>query len=368
MTDPRFGWQYQLILGIPARLNNFIIPQTLVSPTKVSQGTNGVSPDGIVLSDGDYLDYNTIPPKFWEITDLQIKAKINQTKELRTSSDLEITNLDQNIIDQIGQDTLVILRAGYRRPQGNFIQTSVGVGQEQFPDLFVGQVKQISSELKDVDVITKISMGEALTVQRNSRVSKSFPPSSTRKDVIAQLVQLLRRTGIPTGRITPPKENTKESIIYNSKYLSGYSCQGYLMTELEKVCKSCGLRVFTAIGKLYIEPEKTTLNTVIPLALSATQDVPSRNLIYRITPDNIKGQITKIDGDSEPTPSNKNNKAKKKQLSLVTYLDGNMSVGKVARLSDNGEEFDGDYEITSIEFTLDFRGNRWDNTITLMEL
>lgn len=371
MTESRFIAEYELILGRPRQLNNYIIPQTLVNPVKVQQGVNGVradgvrfsiSPDGTTLENGDYLDYNSIPPKFWRVTDLHLKAEIKQNKEQGTPCTITVYNLDDEITDFLRKDDTVIFRAGYRQPTGNFVQTFAGEQKESLPDMFVGQIQRISTTFDDVDKVTLITCSEGQTVRRNSRISYSWPPLTTRQKVVQDILNFLKRQGMPTGQFILPPTGSVEYERLQKPYLSGYTVQGDTMVELEKLCKALSLHCYTVLGKIYVEPAKVTQGLVIP-----SQDQARRQLVYTVTPDNVKGQLEPIDGDSDGVPSNANGKATQQGVGLTTYLDGRVSVSQIMRLK-GFEDFDGDYEITSVVHNYSHRTEGCETVVTLKRL
>jgi hypothetical protein len=371
MTDTRFIAEYELILGRPRQLNNYIIPQTLVNPAKVKQGVNGVradgvrfstSPDGTTLENGDYLDYNSIPPKFWAISDLHVTAEIAQTKEQGTPCRITVYNLDDEITDFLRRDDLIIFRAGYRQPTGAFVQTFAGEMNESLPDLFVGQIQRISTTFDDTDKVTVIDCSEGQTVRRNSRISYSWPPLTTRQKVVQDMLNFLKKQGMPTGQFILPANNTLEYERLQKPYLSGYTVQGNTMEELEKLCKAFSLHCYVVLGKVYVEPARVTQGLVVP-----STDRARRRLVYTVTPDNVKGQLEVIDGDSNPTPSNANGRAQQQGVGLTTYLDGRISVSQIMRLQDF-EDFDGDYEITSVKHKYSHREAGCETIVTLKRL
>ncbi len=368
-----FGFVYEIILANPQRVNNFVIPQHIVSPFKVNQGTNGASPDGVVLKNKDYLDYNTIPPEAWSIKGengkgLQVKFNINQAKENGVPCSLEIYNLDDEIITKLRKDSLIIIRAGYRQTTGDYIDPTIEVGQDSLPDLFVGQIASIATRFTEVDVVTSILCGEALTVQKNSRVAKTFSPNTTRLNVIRGLLSLLNEQGIPTGRFIQPPAGTKEYQKLNSPYLSGYSCQGYLMAELEKVCSACDLKVFQSVGKVYIEPSRLTRTSNLPLK-PITVNVASPVVVIR--PENIKGRISISDAEVSNQPTNADDKKANNSLSLTTYLNPDITIDKIVSLEgfNEIEGYSGEYTISSLSIVGDYReAGVWETHLMLTSI
>lgn len=377
-----FGFAYEIIFYNPDKVNNFIIPQTLVSPAKVSQGTNGVSPDGIVLNNDnfygaagkrkDYLDYNTISGKSFSINSdrgkgLQVEFDISQAKETGAPTRLKIINLSDEWAELIKVDTTIIIRAGYHTSN---TQDAINPSEDEtplsLPDLFVGQVVAFYTNNDTVDKVTEILCGEGRTVQRNSRVSRTFSANTTRKQVIEKLISDLKAHGIPLGKLTLPESGTRERRILDSPYLSGYSCYGYLMAELTKVAEACGMRVFMSSGRLYVEPTTQTKEQ-IPLA-TTTKKLAQSASVVKIKPINVKGSVDTSRLLTENTQSNSDGKKDLKTLSLTTYLDGNISIEKVVELTDFNPTLDGEYAITALKYVGDFRGGTWETQITLESL
>ncbi len=371
MSELRFIAQYELILGRQSRINNYIIPKSLVSPQKISQGVNGVnfdgtrfstSPDGTTIKGGDYLDYNTDPPNFWSIRDLQITAKINQTKENGTPCSITVTNLPDEITKFLRTDDSIIFRAGYRQATGNFVETFDGTQQESLPDLFVGQIQRVVTSFDDVDKVTIIECSEGQVVRRNSRISYSWPPLTPRKKVITDILDLLKKQGQPTGEVVLPPEGSLEREKLNAPFLSGYTVQGGTVDELEKLCKATSLNCYTVLGKVYVDPAKVTQGLVIP-STSFTQ----KRLTLSIKPQDVIGTIEPINGESSVDPSNSNGKAETQQIGVEVFLDGRISVNSLISMS-GFDDYDGDYEITSVVHNYNHREEGCTTTLTLKSL
>lgn len=359
----RFGRQYQIIVGRPTQLAKFIIPISVVNPRLINEGPYQTT------DSGDVIDWNSIPPEWYEIlgeksTDLQITADINQAKSVSVPCTIKIVNAGQDEINRVRKDDLVILRGGYKQVGGNFVQAvNVGVGREQWPDLFVGQVVRINTEQKGTDRVTTILCGEAITVKKNSKVSKSWVPQTTRADVLNDMVAMLQTQGIPLGRLTLPQVGSNERVILDKPLLMGYTIKGYLMDELETLCSNLGLRVYTATGKLYVEP-----NTLFLSPSNSTQQLPVSVEVFDITPDLVKGRV-QTNSDNVGQSSNTAGDANTQGITFRVWLEGQVTIAKVVRLSGFQNNFDGDYEITSVRHKLDFRSkSTWDTIITAKRL
>lgn len=348
MDDRVFGRRYSLIIG---RFDQLIpkIKENLFDNLAIRLAS-GI-PSGIATVDSGYLDFNTIPASFIEITDLQMTAKIVSNKENTSPATLQVYNLHPRDVANIKQDDLVILKAGYKQDVTK-IQTSVGEGFEQdLPVLFVGQVVRVTTTRDNNDIVTEIICGDSITVKKNVKVTASWPPGTTRLKVIQDLVKIAAGNGIPTGNIQTfnLQPDGKTLGVLNSPYIGGYSLQGYLFEELEKLCDSCGMRAYTVCGKLFVEPKVVTrtIETIV------------------ISPFYIKGNIN-VEADNSKSLSGENS-SNKVGLTLNLYLNGRVQPNQVLVLVDSGE-YNGEYSIDSITHNLNYRERTWDTVVSCVKI
>ena len=353
----KFNPDYELIIGRPSQINNYLIPKFLVGPTKLEQGVNGVgsdgfrfsrSPDGITTKSGDYLDYNTIPAKFYSIKDLQIIADIPESVEEGSKTTFQVTNLPDHIVKFIRKDDVVCFRAAY---------LSEVQERDQLPDIYIGQVQRCRSSFPDTDRVTVIECGAGQTIKRNSRISYSWPPSTTRETVIRDILKFLKNQGMPIGTFTLPYPTTKAYSIIKSPYLSGFSVQGNTMEELNKLLDACKLKGFISKGKYYIQPFISGIHRLSPIPTST---------LFNISKSNIKGQPQPEDGDSSPEPTAADGKNSQQSLSVVLYMDSRIGLDSVLRLGDDLEDYQGDYKITSSRTIYDHRGGKYETVLKLV--
>lgn len=364
MENVYFGRDYQIIVGRPTELTSFIIPKNIVSPTLVNQGTNGVSPSGFLqnrpikgLDDlqgflkqprGDYVDYNSIPAEFYEIRDFQMKANISHGKTSSFPCSIELDNLPSDFLNRLRIDDIIILRAHYRTTDGDYIQAAAGLGRLDLPDLFVGQVAQVVTSHDGKTQKTVIKGSETQTVRKNSRISRSWPPATTRIKVLRDLIQMMKTQGVPLGRFSLTEANTQEWAIANSVLLSGLTLKGFLQEELSKFASSIGLRVYTVTGKLYIE----------------SKYAPQGLQQFTVTPANVKGRVGLI-SSSIAQKSNTDNKAGSTGIQFTVHLEPELGPDKVVVLEGFPDGLDGEYEVNTTQHDLDFRSNnKWDTKVT----
>ena len=355
----RFHRRYRITFTTPDRENNYIIPFSIVDPKLIDRGT---TPSGFPLDNGDYYAYNEVKVgRTAEITDeygsgLQFRMTIPQTKEISTPVVAEFLNLDEDIIGKFRKDSVIIVRAGYAQTDGLEINAvGIGEGREDLPTLLVAQIAQISTEWLNNDRVTKIVCGEAITVTKNAKVSKSYPPNTTRREVLEDLLAILRTTGVPTGRVDLGSDAITAKIADKPLY-GGWYAYGGLMQEIQRVCDDMYLHFYTVLGRVYVESKLAT----------------PKSLIFTVRPENVLGFPQPID-DNLTTSSNTGNKARRSGLQFKTWLEGNISVDKgvvMQGFADEGfEGVDGNYIVKDVVHDLDFRSkSNWITTVTVEPL
>ena len=357
MSATKFKPEYELIVGRNAKINNFIIPGTLVSPAKLEQGVNGVgadgirystSPDGTTLKSGDYLDYNTIPAQAFSIKNLQVSASIPENLEEGSKATFQVINLPDNIVQFLRVDDSVCFRAAYT--------SELGQG-EDLPDVYVGQIQKIRSTFEGVDRVTTIDCGAGQTIKKNSRISFSWPPGTTRERVIRDMLNSLKNQGLPMASFLMPSPDSKAYSILKSPYLSGYSIKGNTLDELHKVLAACQMKGSISKGRLFVQPFLIGIHSF---------ENTSADLLFKVTKASVKGQPQPNDGDDSAMPSAANGKTKFQSLSIVLYFDGRIGLDSVIEMDESFEEFTGQYRILSLRHTYDHRGGTYETELDLV--
>lgn len=349
INDRVFGRVYSLTVGrfeqlVPKVKENLF--ENLV--TRVASGI----PESIAAPrDTGYFDFNTIPAEFIEFVDNQMVARVIGKKENSTPASFQLYNVHPDDVKRIREDDLLILKAGYKQDVTR-IQTTVGEGLvRDLPVLFVGQVITIRTYREDQDLITEIICGDSITARKNVKITASWPPGTTRLKVIQDMVRIAASNGVPTGNIQTanllPEGKTISTL--QARYLAGYSVQGMLFEELEKVCEASGMRSYTAVGKLYVEPKEVT-----------------RTLeVVRITPQNVKGSITpEADNSGVMSGENPDNKV---GITVNLFLNGRIQPDQILSIS-GYPDHNGEYKINSVDHDLNFRGDSWDTTVSCVKL
>lgn len=350
MTSIRFGRKYRILFAKKPE-EYYYIPSSVVKPQLIDRGA---TPSGIPVFNGDYYDFGQIPSRFWEITDeggkgLDFKTTIHQNKTTSTPIKIEFKNLEDAIVQQITKDDTIIIQAGYAQSTGRQIDI-VGANEayDRLSTLLVAQVADISTIWDGKDHVTSVVCGEALTVSKNAKISKSYSPFTPRIEVLNDMLGMLQSAGVPTAPVNLGGDPLAKAIV-ETPFAIGYVAKGKLMEEIQTLAESMNLRVYTILGKVYVD------------SLFA----PDTKLIFKVTPDNVIG-IPQPATDNLTTASNSHGNRYKKNLKITVWLDGRVSLNKGVQLEGFEGFIDGYYKIESISHRLHFRSKSlWLTDLTL---
>lgn len=323
-----YGRVFELNIGRKEELIESTKPSIVVRPNGVEsvpaplrltvEGTNVVDESLQKLS---YQDFLVRPTESIKITNLNIKAKVTDSKTGKTNKDnttIEIMNLTKAKQQFIQVDDTVLLKAGYKN-------------EGELPLIFAGQVVSVETIKVAQDDITRIRCKSAGVVRRNVKISKKPRRNETRQDIAEYLAGIAAKNGIPTGNL--------DVIIPDSTFKSGYGLVGNFFTVMEEWCDNFSMRSYISLGKLYIEPK----------------DSVEFKDVVNVKEDNVKGSI-------RPLSSSVGKTAKKKGIKFTTFLDGRITTSKKVRVRYG--EYTGDYKIIQVVYDLDYEGKKWDSVVT----
>ncbi len=335
--------RYKLTVGRANKIIERTLPPTIINP--VLKGTQylpstsrPLSPQSVFLSsstdatglpDGTYRDYLTIPAKSLDITDLQMTANIeyekDSSKPSKQNGTIKIKNMSASAIQFIRAGDMVVLRAGYSQ-------------NPTLPIIFAGSIKQVYTDRTSTESITTLLCGDSVSLDKDIRVVKNYPPGTTRRKVVRDLLDIAAAAGVPTGKIIDPAGAGPYRL--DQKYPRGYNVSGILMNELQKVCKGIYYKAYKSLGKLFVEPIEST-DTIA---------------VIDVTPTDLNGFIkTEHDSAGKRTKQEDN----KRGIKVPLFLNGNVSIEKALRITAQTPEYKGSYQIKSVKHTLDFEGNTW---------
>lgn len=309
-----FDRVYSLTIGRNEPLIERTTPPLLIRPKP------GVP---VAIARPDYRDFNVSPQGAITLTDLQMTAEIEVTKEEESNKQgttITVYNLSRKNQRFLKAGDTVLLRAGYRSIHG-----------DNPPLIFSGQATKIVTTQKNENSVTTIECSASEIPRRNIKFSKSPVKGETTEDVVKFFASVAADNGVPEGNIfvAPPLQT----------YPSGYPAYGSLFPIMEKYCSEHGLNCYVTLGRLYIEPKRGT--------------IPATPRI-RITKDQIKGTIRP---ESDPEDSEES-----AGVSLTVVLNGNITPSTTVFIAD--ATYGGDYSITSVNHKLNFEGNAWDTVLS----
>ena len=274
-----------------------------------------------------------VPSKAVKITDLQIQVDITRTSKGDSANtdatSFKIFNMSEASRKYAEQEgALIILKAGYK-------------DSGELPVLYAGQIKSVSTEKQRVDVITQIVAGDAYIPQKNARISKYYPPSTSKAAILKDLA--LSMQGVGEGVFAL---DALESSYFNS----GYSANGLITDIVSKMCKSLGYEYVIENNRVYMHPKQIDSESPEYKKLSAKALEFSSN------------QIKKGSGKmNDNTKDLSNQESTKAGYKFKIFLDGRVKGASYVRVKDG--TLQGVYKVISVRHLLDWRGDVWDTEI-----
>ena len=319
-----FGRKYSLVIGNPKKVTQ---------PQEITRAGETFKIDQVFPG--------TIPPEiqeqeFIEITDLQIRASLPQTKtastKARDKAYIEIYNLSNETLEFIQRSKLILLKGGYKQ-------------DKELSYLFTGEILSVSSERNGQDIVTTLLCGQRVRVGKDVRVQKTYSAGVAYKDIIQDLLNIAKDNFLPVGNVQLPS-GTGEFYPDSNKEISftnrGLPIEGYLLDELDRVCAQIGYRAYMVLGKIMVEP----------------LEAPRTREEYQVFPENLQAEpkvALKAQYDSASDDV-------QQEITLKMYLDGDITTDKRIRLREGRHK--GLYTITNVEHVLDFEGKEWTTEVT----
>lgn len=271
-----------------------------------------------------------------KITELQFRAKIQRTSKGESASTdmttFEVVNLSEGSRKYAEQEgAFIILKAGYE-------------GAGDLPILYAGQVKSVSTQKSGSDIITKIVAGDAYIPQKNSRISKFYPRTTPKSEIIRDLGLSLQGVG----------EGIFATSTLEDKYFNGgYSASGKTVEVLEKLCKSVSHEMIIENNRVYVRPKSVS---------KESQDFNKLSVrALNVKSNQLKQGSGKMNDNVKDLSNEETTKAGYK---LNLFLDGRVRSASFVNVLDGALQ--GVYKVISVFHELDYRGSAW-NTIVETE-
>lgn len=264
----------------------------------------------------------------YTLTDIQFTATIKysnkSSSKVSDTTSFELYNVDsttKSLLNKKG--SILMLEAGYASDIG-------------LPVIYLGTVKKISTVRRGVDMVTSVVCTNVGIEAFEMRIARTFQKGVLVADVIKSLAT---STGLNVGKLDI-------SNLAGKSYFNGYSAYGSALGCLEAVCEENNL-VCTVYNKTI---------QIYPRFLSKDS---KRRVIKSITDADVQGWIEHVTAIDKLPDSSKGDET---GVVFNLFLDGTLSLGDIVSV-ETTEEF-GAYEVTDIEHSLNYEGNKWTTRIT----
>ena len=353
MTYEVFDRRYSLIIGRPstsiiqsiptsiANTNTTTIPRYLAATNLINNSLGNITK-------GVRVDYRTIPDAFIEIRDLSMKAKISYRKSGAKGgnqfSTISLDNLLEETKNSIRVNDLIFLRAGYK--------VDIGASEVDYSDLpliLAAQVTKVETKRdgNSGTTTTHIICGDNVLPKKNIKISRSWPPNTSKRKVLDDMLAVAQSNFIPIGKVQEELEGFISPL--KEVYPYGYSIAGNLFEEVQKVCDSVDYKFYTVLGKMYVEP-KTTAKVYGTFLLE---------------PSTLKEPI-QLSSDTSSKKSGE--KGGKSGITAKLFLNGRILTNMAVDIRSGNTDWWGTYPVESITHDLDFEGNTWNTTVKTVTL
>ena len=305
-----YGRKYSLTISVPENVDTSTVDNS-------GSVAGGAVKDA--AGDGKKVQLDALT-----IVNLQMEAKVASTKASGKKDSpvttIKVYNLSAATRAFIKKGGLVELLAGYE-------------GQEDdLPLIFSGQIVTVYTEVLGPNRVTTLSCTADANVRNNVRVSLPPVRGSSYASLLAALVDVAAKKGLPLGHFK------KEGAKLNSALPSGMPIQGYLLDEISKVCGNIGYRAYITLGKLFIEPINEDLTVESILISSAT----------------LAGSIKAL---KDTSGKNLGDPTSKDGVKVTVFLNGLIDISKYLELEVPDHE--GTYKIISVAHDLNYEGGQW---------
>ena len=283
----------------------------------------------------------TVPANVITIKDpVQIVAHIidpkDEKKTNHTKTIVQFYNLSEEHWKFIRTGDSIFIRGGFEQDG------------DDLPHVFIGQITRVRHYPDYQNTITYIEANSTEIVRQGAKISKSYPKGSTLKDIVEDLAKAVGHSGIPTGEIN---NQPIAAQLLAKAYPSGYLVQESPLTALEKVCDHNGMKAYVSQGRLYIEPKKPRGELTNVVVIGAGQ---------------FKGKIENEKDKRGEELSSDDDFKDNYDLKVNLLLNGNITVNYMVRITAPG--YEGLYTIKEVVHAMDYEGDKWDTTLTLLEV
>ena len=269
--------------------------------------------------------------------------------------DLQITFSVEHVIDtklEVSKATIKIFNLspdtyGKLQIPKNYVRLLAGYKGSGMAEVLLGNTTDVKTEREGQDIVTTITVAEAYSILHNTRVTSTFPPGSSVKDVIEGIA---KKAGLNLGDIKGA--GIKSPLLY------GYPTSGTFKSQMDEICNAYKLVYSVKGDRLSVVDEGQPMKTneteaFIFDSTSGLLGFPSyREFNY--------GTI-KVESLSTDQKIRKKTESLKKQgIQFEALLNPRVEPGSLVKVnSEAGSVPKGLYMVVKVTFKGDFRGNDW---------
>jgi len=154
------------------------------------------------------------------------------------TGEITLYNLFSDTVSKIEKGQQIIINSGYEGDIGT---------------IALAVIDEINTERNDLDVLTKVKIGDATDVWAEATVSKSFKAGIKASQVLGDI---LNGFGLEIGLLKLPNDVT---------YTGGKVVCGPLQVVARQICSDCEAKFHIANGRIVIGPESEGFQTAFVL-------------------------------------------------------------------------------------------------------
>lgn len=326
MSNYNFNRRYSLIVGKPPTT-------TIISKVVTEEEVIGIN----LIPTTE--DYRTVTINAVEITESDISARISSKATSNTQAvEISIYNLSDETLDIVERvNNYIILKAGY-------------VGDKELGIIFTGQVKEFTTLKDGEDTVTKLICGEGYIPNNTVRVKKAFPEGTTADDLFKFFIKQYKDAGVPLGQYTA-NGGDNERVDYvqlrwpnETEFPMGYSVNGFLVNEINRLAKSVGYVSYIVNGRLFIHPK------------SYTQVVER----YQVSSDDVYS-VRKTSKTTSTSTSKTDN-----GVAVTLPLDSRINIDKQLEIIDG--KFKGVYKVETCSHVVNLRHGNFETILSCKQI
>ena len=185
-----------------------------------------------------------------QIEDLLV-TELHCTFSVKRSLSAKVANSAEVVVYNLSTDNRKRLQA----MQNVFVSLEAGFGGHHSL-LFRGDLREAWSHRDGTDWLTEVSSASAIVNRKQKRVQASFPAGTNVRTIIEHCAGALQ---IGLGNTAKQAANAKLWNVSPPAFVTGYVASGDAVSQLDRVCRSCGLEWSVQDNQLQLLPRGQAL-------------------------------------------------------------------------------------------------------------